>query len=236
MKRKIGILLFICSIIFLLIGIDFNLTGNFIREYFQSQFRLMHLIGIFLFINSIVILVSKKGLEAIVVPTGGIITENIERADEAGKNYDKDKNQYYVISGELEDKTLKNSGRTDIYRELRKYGIKPSQMIVEGKSSDSLENVMYTLKRLKKDTKEISFVSYPLHLKKFKYIMSKAKEECLAPKNLKVKYLPTKQSAKEFIYGILALMKEKYRLRKGINHAMGHKTGKLGNFVKKLVS
>jgi len=202
MKRKIGILLFICSLIFLFAGIDFNLTGNIVREYFQSQFILMHLIGIFLFIGSIIMLTSKKSLDAIIIPTGAGTWDPVEKMysadEERTKTALKHKrdlkgDRYFVISGYKGKgkKGIKEGQSYSIYKFLRKHGIKPSQMIVEGKSHDTLENVLYTLKKLKKKKEkngikkswDIAFVSYPGHLERFEDFEEKAVKKGLIRKN-----------------------------------------------------
>ena len=235
-KRKIGILFLIVSLIFLFKKTNFNITGNFINNYFQRTFLFQHFLGLVLLVISMILLTSntKKSLEAIIVPTG-VKKANIKRGKKAGENYNVYKRQYFIISGAPEE-PLKKSGRASIYRELRKYGIKPLQMNIEGKSRDSLENVIYSLKKLRKNTKKISFVSSPWHVKKFKYIIEKAKQEGYVPKDLEVEYITTNQNIKDTLYGILALIKEKYKLRKGIDYALKHKTGKIGNLIKKLIN
>jgi len=221
--------MFLLSIIFLSIGIK-GITGNIIKEYFQGDFLSLHIIGLVFLLVSFLILSSRKTLDAIIVSTGD------EKSDiERPKKASKQKAKYYVISGEI-DKTrpIKEQQTATIYRELRKQGIKPSQVKIEGKSGDTLENALYSLKKLK-GMKNIGIVSYPQHLKRFKYIINKAQEENLIPNNLNITYIPTKETSKDKIYGFLGLLKEKYRLRHGIEEAKKHKTGWVGNSLKKVL-
>lgn len=230
MKKQIGIITLLFSITFLGIGIQ-GITGNIITEYFQGDFLSLHIIGLILLFISIFIFTSRKSLDAIIIPTAGYKEEDLERT----KRTEKVKTKYYLISGEKEeDKPFKETSRATIYKELRKYGIKPSQIKIEGESGDTLENILFSLKKLK-DMKEIGIVSYPQHLKRFEYIINKAKEENLIPYDLRVTYLPTKEKSKEKIYGSLGLLKEKYRLRHSIKEAKKHKTGWLGNSIKKVL-
>lgn len=230
MKKQIGVITLLLSIIFLSTGIK-GITGNIIKEYFQETFLHLHFVGLILLFISIFLFISKKSLDAIIIPTAGRKEEDLERT----KRAEKEKTEYYLISGEKEkDKQLKETSRAVIYKELRKYGIKPSQIKIEGKSGDTLENILYSLKKLKA-VKKIGIASYPGHLKRFKYIINKAKDEGIIPADLKVTYFPTKETLNEKAYGLLALLKEKYKLRQGINKAKEHKTGWLGNSIKKVL-
>jgi len=232
-KRLIGILLLVCSVVLMFFGFDFNITGNFVKNYFEGNFIFIHILGfVFLFV-SVILLTSRKTLDAIIIPTGGETKEDIERASRAGK--EKIKVKYFIISGGRGANPLPESERANIYRELRRHGIKPSQIKIEGKSSDTLENVIYSLKKFK-DFKKIGIVSYPQHLNRFEYIINKAKEEGIINKDVEIEKIPTKQTAKQFIYGILGNVKERYRLRYGIRKAEEGGVGKFENFIKKLIS
>lgn len=86
---------------------------------------------------------------------------------------------YYVISGEKGDvKHLRDSQRYGIYKHLRKMGVIPNNMIVEGKSHDTEENLLYSLKKLSEKLEarpvEVGFVSYPGHLNRFEDFYKKA--------------------------------------------------------------
>ncbi len=230
MKKQIGFVTLLSSVILISIGIQ-GMTGNIIKDYFQSNFLSLHLLGFVFLLASILIFVSKKSLDAIIIPTAGYKEENLERT----KRIKKEKTNYYLISGKKEeDKPFKETSRATIYKELRKYGIKPSKIKVEGKSGDTLENTLYSLRKLK-SMKKIGIVSYPQHLKRFEYIINKAKEENLIHPKLKVTYIPTNETSKEKVYGFLGLLKEKYRLRQGIEKAEEHKTGWFGNSIKKVL-
>ncbi len=239
-KRGIGFLLFLGSIGMILFG-NFSITGGVIGQ--QTHILPISWIGICLLFVSLIILTSKNSLEAIVIPTGEK-GENSRRARVGRNYYSNPENQYFIISGGPGRNKIDESERADIYRGLRDAGyggketgkeIKPSQMVIEGRSTDTLHNVLYSLEKLRPGTGQIDFVSYPLHLKKIEMIMDKAREEGLVPGGLKVSYIPTKQSISETVYGLLALVREKYRLRKGIKEAEKNNTGKFGNLIKKLI-
>ena len=217
-KRRASIFLLICSFIFLTFEFKLSLTGNFINEYFSNNFVLPHLIGLILFIMGIIFFLQKTSLDAIIIPTGGD-EKNIKRTKRAAE----EKAKYYLISGYIDkNEHIKNSQTAGIYRELRKYGIKPSEIKIENKAKDSLDNIIYSMNKLK-GMKRIGIVSYPEHLKKFEYIINKAKKEGVIDKEI------------EKVYGVLANMKERYRLRNGIETAKDNKTGLVGNLIKKIV-
>ncbi|MCK5149880.1 YdcF family protein [Candidatus Pacearchaeota archaeon] len=231
LNKKIGALLLVVSFVFFILGFNFNLTGNFIKDYFEGSFLFYHLIGLIFFIGGLGLLVGKRSLDYLIIPIAGEDKEDLERT----KRAEKEKTEYYIISGHIDKtKPIKYSQTATIYKELRKQGIKPSEMKIESKSKDTLENAIYSLGKVK-EMKTVGIISYPKHLERFKMIINQAKEEGRIPKNIKIKYLPTEQTFKEWAYGTLANIKERYRLRKGVDEAKKHKTGKFGNFIKKIV-
>jgi hypothetical protein len=229
-KRKIGVFLLICSFIFLIWGINSNLTGNLIREYFNNNFMLIHLLGLILLIFGIILFLERKSLDAVIIPTGGY-EKNIKRTKRAKDEEAK----YYLISGYIDkNRSIKESQTADIYKELRKYGIKPSQMIIESRAKDSLDNVIYSLGKLK-GLKIIGIVSYPKHLKRYEYIINKAKKEGIVDKDIEIVKIPTEENLKEKVYGVLGNIKERYKLRNGIEKAQKNKTGWFGKVIKKII-
>lgn len=181
-RRKLSILTLISSFLFLLYGFKLKFTGDFINNYFNSSFMLAHLLGLILLIFGIIFFIEKKRLDYLIIPLAGESKEDTRRTKRALE----EKSGYYVISG-LIDKPVKDSATGVVYRELRgtedfiKYGkepkIKPSEMIVEGKSKDSLENFLYSMKRIiEKEKKagrkleepiDVGISSYYNHLKRF---------------------------------------------------------------------
>ena len=230
MKKLFGFIFLIASLTLLSLG-SFSITGNVVANYFPSKLFSFHLIGLIFLLVSILIFTSKKSLDAIIIPTGDEQTD-IERPQTASKRKADD---CYVISGYVDKRRpIKYQQSATIYRELRKLGIKPSHIKIEGKSHDSLENALYSLEKLK-GMKEIGIVSYPWHLKRYKEIIEEAQKEGIITKNIKIEYIPTKETAKEKVYGFLGNIKEKYRLRHGIKEAQKHRTGWFGNLIKKII-
>jgi uncharacterized SAM-binding protein YcdF (DUF218 family) len=229
-KRKAGVFLLICSFILLTFGFNISLTGNFVSRYFSNNFILSHLIGLILLLLGAILFLQKTSLDAIIIPTGGE-EKNLQRT----KRGVEEKAKYYLISGYIDkNKPIKESQTAGIYNELRKYGIKPSEMKIESNAKDSLDNIVYSMKKLK-GLKRIGIVSYPEHLKRFEYIINKAKKEGLVDEDVEIINIPTDQTSKEKVYGLLANIKEKYRLRNGIEKAKENKTGILGTMIKKVV-
>ena len=207
-----------------------NITGNIINENFDESFVPLNLIAVCFLFASILVFTSKKGLDAIIVPTGDEVSD-VERPRTAAKV----KSKYYLVSGYIDKRSPISEQQTaTIYRELRRNGITPGHMKIEGKSHDSLENALYSFEKLK-GMEEIGIVSYPLHLKRYEKIIDVMKEEGKLSKDMKIIYIPTKESFKNKIYGILGLIREKYRLRNGIKEAQKHKMGWFGNLIKGIV-
>jgi uncharacterized SAM-binding protein YcdF (DUF218 family) len=231
-RRGGSIFLLIFSFILLFWGISSNLTGNVVLEYFNNNQMLIHILGLILFAFGIILFVERKSLDAVIIPTGDLYERNIKRA----KRGSEEKAKYYIISGYLDkSKPVKESQTADIYKELIKYGINPSDVKIERRAKDSLENAIYSLNRLK-GLKTVGIVSYPEHLKRFEYIINKAKNEGFVDKNIKIVKIPTEENLKEKFYGVLGNIKEKYRLRGGIKKAQENKSGFVGNILKKIFS
>jgi hypothetical protein len=227
--KKIGVSLLIISLI--LLPLDFKISGNVISNYFSQSLSFMQITGfIFLFV-SLIFLSYKESLDAIIIPTGSK-EHGIERTEKAIDVYNKNKNKNLklIISGD-KSYPLNKSQRYGIYKMLREENIRPYDMKIR-KAKNSIENILYAL--ASENNKTIGIVSYPAHLWRFQYIFDKAKKQGKIPKNIKLIKIPTKEKFKDKIYGFLALVKEKYNLRKGFDKTK--KTGRLGNYIKKFIS
>ena len=104
-------------------------------------------------------------------------------------------------------------------------------MIIEGKSHDTLENVVYTLKKVKEREEregvkrpwDIAFVSYPEHLNRFKDFEEEAVKKGLIGKNdfrfHKIRTFPKwknrreqRHNEKEYESNPLRILTHKYKL------------------------
>jgi len=96
--------------------------------------------------------------------------------------------------------------------ELSKRKIK-NILILNG--HDSEEDILYLGKKLK-GGERVGFVTFPLHYQEYKEIIKKAQKDGNFPKNIKIENISTKQTVKQFIYGILGLLEE--RADKKVNY------------------
>lgn len=180
-----------------------------------QSFSYLHIIGFAFFLISILIFASKQTLDVIIIPTGPSYEIDKERTEKALEEYKKEKGSVFMITGRI-DEPKRNSQVYKIYQHLRNSGLKPSQMIVEGKSRNTIENVLFSLEKLKKKgAKDIGIASNPSHLDRFEYVIQKSKEEGIVNENFRVHRLETPENLREKIYGFLADMKTRYKLRKG---------------------
>jgi len=235
-RSKIGIFILICSFIFLIFGFNFNLTGSVIAEYFKEKYFIFRMAGFVSLFISILMLTERRDLDAImldaiIIPIGNKYKRNIRRAKKGAEEEAK----YYVISGYRDkNRPIKESQTADIYRELRKYGIKPSEIKIESESRDTLENAMNSLNKLK-GLKRIGIVSYPEHLKRFNYIINKAKKEGFIDEDIEIVNIPTEETFMEKAYGVVGNIEERYRLRNGIERAQKKKNSWVRKVVKKVL-
>ncbi|MFH1311548.1 MAG: YdcF family protein [Nanoarchaeota archaeon] len=188
----------ILSSIFLLLALIIlsfpylSITGNVINEIPSGQ-NIIYLIALVFFIASVFLFLSKKSLDAIIIPTG-TLEADINRTKKALSEKDKLKDTgYFLISGYKGQgfEGMRKGQSYRIYTYLRNQGVLPRDIRIEGKSSDTEENVLYTLKKMK-DLEEktgkhklfdIAFVSSPAHLKRFEDFYDEAVKRGLVNKN-----------------------------------------------------
>ena len=223
-KNRVGIMLFLIAIIFFILSNPFNLTGNVIGG--GIEMNIYFVIGVVFLIGSFVAFVSRQSLDAIVIPTGGSYETDMERTDEAVKEYlVKGNAKKLIISGTLGGKPVSESQRADIYRRLRKYRIKPIEMGIEGESKNSLENLLNTIKKVKKKgAKSIGIASNPSHLDRYEDILKQAKKEGIVDKNFKIYRIETDESFADKFYGAISRLFYRYKLSSGLDEAKKRKT------------
>lgn len=237
-KKLLALVLFIFGIKLILLFGVFSITGGIITEESDLISSVFSFIGIILVIFSFVLFVSRHGLDALIIPTGPSHEEDIERTKRAYREHKEHGKDYFVISGELGDKKLSESQRADIYRELRKHGVKPSQISIEGKSRNTVENMIYSLEKIKeRGGREVGISSYPGHLDRFKDIFERARDEGIVDENFHLHRLPTRtrknQSAKESIYETLSGILHRYKMRHGIKEALKSEDESIIKYLKK---
>lgn len=204
---------------FLLVPISFNITGSVILENFQFGFSYFYIIGIIFLFASMIIFASRQSLDAIIIPTGGgewdpeteMYSQDRDRTQKALRRKNRlDKEGYLVVSGHREPGSKEGQSQS-IYKYLREHRIKPSEMMIEGKSHDTLENVIYALKKIKeREVKKhgrvrkplrVAFVSYPEHLGRFEDFEEEAIRKGLIEKDdfefYKIRTFPEWKERKE---------------------------------------
>lgn len=211
-KFQVGIFFLIISTIFLSLSFNPQLTGATIGTF--GKFSYLQIIGIAFFIISALIFVSRQTLDAIMIPTGNYKMDR-ERTDKAYQEGKDKPGQIYLISGRI-DEPKKTSQVYEIYRRLRDYGIKLGNIKIEGKSKNTLENVLFSLEKLKKmRAHDIGIASYPSHLDRFEDLIEAAKKEGLIDKDFRIHRLETGTSFRDWLYGILHRAIYRYELAHG---------------------
>lgn len=219
-KKLFGFYLLTFGFLLILLSFSVSLTGNLILENPFIKFNPFLLIGTTFILFSVFFLLSRQPLDVIIIPTGGgewdpndkIYSVDKERAQTGLKHKnDLKENKYFLISGYMGrgPKEVGEGQSYSIYKFLRKNGVKPSQMIIEGKSHDSLENVLYSLKKVKEKEEKlgvkkpwnVAFVSYPDHLKRFEDFEKAAiKKGFFDKKSFKFYNIPTEENSLERSY------------------------------------
>jgi hypothetical protein len=218
----------VIGIIFLFLGIGMNIlhlnkqiTGFVINEtmLYSAHFYL----GFLLILGGIIlILTSRTYLDAIIVPTEASTSRIRNKARVASEAY-KDRHARVIVAsgGAMPYMGPKYKHEAHVvYEELRKAGILPGEIRVDGTSRDNLENILHSLKKLEgKGAKDIGIVSYPAHLDRFDKIINKAKKEGIISKEVHFHRIETDQTLTETLWEIPARILTNYQLRKGIRSA-----------------
>jgi len=242
--KKLPVLLFLFGLIFLAISLEVNLTGSVISTETNVQNNLFFIIGLSLILGSAIFYIKGRSLETIVIPTGGEEL-NEKRISSAMRSYKKSKDKPYVlVSGFIDrdkrGRVLKETQQYQIYKELRgKHSLKPSDMIIEGRSTDTLENFLYSLDKLKRKKMEhLKIATNPTQYWRFKLFEQEAKREGLVEDSFKIEPLYTRETIPEFLYGIAAYVKDYFRVKSAdsLEEARKHKTGVFGRTLKKILS
>ena len=191
---------------------------------------------VFLFI-SLFLFIQRTSLDAIIIPTAPSKEIAKRRAERASR--ERSNQMIYVISGGKEKGSLKETQRYEIYKELRRHGIKPGEIVLEKKSKNTIENLMDSLELLKKKgARKIGISSNPSHLDRFETILHKAKKEGLVDKDVEIYRLGTEESFGESIYGFFAKLINQYKLREGIKNSKKYETPNLikniGGYISRL--
>jgi len=242
--EKFWLILFLLGVFFLFISVDLTFTGAVVGTNIHISNFPIFILSLCLFTFLLISFTSNKSLEAIVVPTG-TIEEDKKRLETAMHSYFRKRNKPYImISGEMwrdeKGNLIRKSQQYSIYKELRDhYGLKPSNFIIEGKSQDTLENFIYSLKKLKKkNINYIKIVTNQTHYWRFKLFEQEAKEEGLIEKSFKLEPLYTSETPKEFIYGLLAYIKDYLRIKSSdsLEEARHKKSNTIINFFKNILT
>jgi len=217
LRRKLSPIVFTIGLVFILANFSPTLTGKVISD--VGIISYFSWIGLVFILGSLLMFVSRKSLDSIIIPTGGDSRIDMERTKEGKKAYQNKKEEYFVISGNIMNSAGDKSKTRDILNELKSQGIDPSQITIEGKSKDSIGNIINSFKKIKqRGGKKVGIVSYDDHLDRFEDIFNKAQGEGLIDSDFKLYKVPTTENNKEKFYEVLAHVLHKYKLRNGIGN------------------
>lgn len=162
MRRKAGFVLIVLSLILILIELKKAITGGIIGS--LSDISWIFYFGLILMIFGILVMETRKTLDVIIIPTG-YTEEDRKRTERALEEKEHLKEGgYFLISGYKEDKgsiqrknkygisealnSMKHSQVYQIYQNLRKEGVLPKNITLEGRSHNTEENLLYSIKKI----------------------------------------------------------------------------------------
>ena len=248
MKKVIAALLLIAGFAMIFSAGRVGVTGDSISSG-SGAISFAEIEGLIIIFVSIAIFVSRKSLDAIILPTG---REDILRARKGAESKEALRPEgYYIISGVQDTQKLKDSHRYKMFRELENYGISPRQMSIEGDSKDTGENLVNSLKRIKgiyeKGSRKegpinVGIVSYPQHLRRLMdFYEARIKDGTFGKNDFRIYKIRTEESLKNKLYEISLpqILLHNYKLNSikresGSHKAKGHKNVyAIINFLKK---
>jgi len=154
--KKLSLVLLLVGFVFLFLSVDIIFTGAVIGTNIEIKNILFFVFSLTFFMASLILFVVNKSLESLVIPTGTLEADQ-KRVGTVMRSHShtKEPKPYVLVSGEIQrderGRPEKESQQYSIYKELREhYGLKPSDFIIEGKSRDTLENFLYSIKKLKR--------------------------------------------------------------------------------------
>ena len=238
--KRVSLFFLIVGIILIISSSNFDMTGGVIGEGIFMKSNYLLFAGIFLLILSFFLNV-KGSLEAIVIPTGNLESDKKRTSVAMDEYRNSGEKSYVLVSGAIardEDGRVKKDAQPyQIYKELReKYGLKPKDMIIEGKSNDTLENFLYSVKKTNsKGINQLDIATNKTQYWRFKMFEKQAKEEGIIGDSFNIRPIYTKESFGEFLYGVLALAKDYFRIKSSdsLVDASKKSTGSFGNFMKR---
>ena len=230
--KKLPLILLFTGFVFLFLSVEVTFTGAAIGTNIKIMNGLFFILGLTFLIGSLVFLTKSDGLEYLVIPTGW----EEPRIEKAKEELDRHKYDKIVITGHVNKGESKGSHRQFYYNELRKYGIKPKQMMVLD-GIDSEEDILY-LGKFVKPGDTLYFDTFPLHFQEYKLLVDKAKRDGKFPKRVKLKNLKISQGFKEFVYGVAGSTEELVKRRKldyKKNRPKEERSDKIKEYVKNLL-
>lgn len=231
-KSVFGFSFLMLAIASFLLSYNWNITGGVIGSNAAPSY--LYFASIIFAVISLLVFASRQTLDAIMIPTGGY-EENPRRTKRALEEYNEGKGAKILLisggpmKGDKPPYSVKSGQVYQIYEQLRRYGVKPSSIMVEGQSNSTLDNVLFSLERLKKKgVKDIGIASSPSHLDRFENIVEKAKEEGIVGRDFRAHRLELPEDQPEGIgkklYGSIAKAVYGYKLSRGLKYAQSHQS------------
>lgn len=147
----------------------------------------------------------------IIVPTGGNLKHNLERAKTAF-DFGRENSKYMISGGDEPPDWI-------IQDYLLLHGVSPTNIGIDYDSKNSKENLLNCLR----GQKGLFYnVSYPMHLERFELSLEELQRKGKLSKDVDLFRVETKQSVGDFFYGCLGEIKDVYHLDK-LNEILGKK-------------
>lgn len=194
MKRGLGIVFLAVSVILFIFSFR-NVTGFAVGF---GAVPISYFLSLIFFVFGLVLFVSGRTLDAIIVPTG-TYEADLERAEVAARAYRNGRTRKLIISGRRHDDAKLGMPQVDrIHAYLLEHGVKEEDIEKEYEARDTVDNVIYSSKFF--PGKRIGVATYRDHFNRFKLILKYSKKEGLIHKDVEFVPILTNEGIYDEVY------------------------------------
>lgn len=198
---------------------------------------LQYILGAALVLTGILVLSSKRTLDAIIIlgnPSEKTVKRRTERAIR-GKDEEGNESTVFILTGGQTpglDNTKYHSEAQIVYKQLRDRGIRPMQMRAETRSTDSIENIVYALEKVQEaGATEIGVASYPGHLDRIEEIIEEGQKTGKFDREIHIHRLETEATTRDRLYEPIAGLLTRYKLRRTFGAKREGLLGRAGRYI-----
>ena len=220
--RILALAFFMAALAIMFLGSPSSLSGYAVYSGSYHAQSYFYLLSVVFLVISFLLFTYRRTLDVLMIPTEASTTRIRAKSRTAAKWYKEHGAKVIVASGgemPFLDRAYKNEAEV-VRDELRKAGVSDSHIYVEGNSRDTVENVIFTLRKMYargEHVRDIGIVSYPSHLDRFETIIKDGQDKGDIDPRIRIHRIETDETLTERLWEIPARFVTNYRLRNGVS-------------------